>query len=79
MSQDEFSELKANVLGLSIPAKFCGDPGTPAKGKREGRSLIYKSEVTFSCSAPYVLVGSTTRICQDDSTWSGSQPRCIGR
>uniref|UniRef100_A0A8C7GCM9 CUB and Sushi multiple domains 3 n=1 Tax=Oncorhynchus kisutch TaxID=8019 RepID=A0A8C7GCM9_ONCKI len=57
--------------------KFCGDPGTPAKGKREGRSLIYKSEVTFSCSAPYVLVGSTTRICQDDSTWSGSQPRCI--
>uniref|UniRef100_A0A674D7B9 CUB and Sushi multiple domains 3 n=1 Tax=Salmo trutta TaxID=8032 RepID=A0A674D7B9_SALTR len=57
--------------------RFCGDPGTPAKGKREGRSLIYKSEVTFSCSAPYVLVGSTARICQDDSTWSGSQPRCI--
>ncbi|XP_077382387.1 CUB and sushi domain-containing protein 3-like isoform X4 [Festucalex cinctus] len=57
--------------------KFCGDPGTPAKGWREGRSFIFKSEVTFSCSAPYVLVGSTTRMCQEDGTWSGSQPRCI--
>uniref|UniRef100_A0A3Q2Q9C4 CUB and Sushi multiple domains 3 n=1 Tax=Fundulus heteroclitus TaxID=8078 RepID=A0A3Q2Q9C4_FUNHE len=57
--------------------KFCGDPGVPSKGRRDGRSFIFKSEVTFSCSAPYVLVGSTTRICQEDGTWSGSQPRCI--
>ncbi|XP_037533201.1 CUB and sushi domain-containing protein 3 [Nematolebias whitei] len=57
--------------------KFCGDPGVPARGRREGRSFIFKSEVTFTCSAPYMLVGSATRLCQDDSTWSGSQPRCI--
>ncbi|XP_049586358.1 CUB and sushi domain-containing protein 3 isoform X1 [Syngnathus scovelli] len=57
--------------------KFCGDPGTPAKGRREGPSFIFKSEVTFSCIAPYVLVGSTRRVCREDGTWSGSQPRCI--
>uniref|UniRef100_M4AIH9 CUB and Sushi multiple domains 3 n=1 Tax=Xiphophorus maculatus TaxID=8083 RepID=M4AIH9_XIPMA len=57
--------------------KFCGDPGVPSRGRREGRSFIFKSEVAFSCSAPYVLVGATTRICQEDGTWSGSQPRCI--
>uniref|UniRef100_A0A6Q2YMZ5 CUB and Sushi multiple domains 3a n=1 Tax=Esox lucius TaxID=8010 RepID=A0A6Q2YMZ5_ESOLU len=57
--------------------KFCGDPGSPANGKREGLSFIYRSEVTFSCGAPYILVGPTTRVCQKDSTWSGSQPRCI--
>lgn len=50
----------------------------PSKGRREGHSLIFKSEVIFSCNAPYVLVGATTRICQEDGTWSGSQPRCIG-
>lgn len=50
----------------------------PARGQREGRSFIFKSEVTFSCSAPNVLVGSATRSCQQDGTWSGSQPRCIG-
>ncbi|KAG9345033.1 hypothetical protein JZ751_009574 [Albula glossodonta] len=57
--------------------KFCGDPGVPAQGVREGRSFIYQSEVSFSCGVPYVPVGSTTRICQADGTWSGTQPRCI--
>uniref|UniRef100_A0A3Q2YTB4 CUB and Sushi multiple domains 3 n=1 Tax=Hippocampus comes TaxID=109280 RepID=A0A3Q2YTB4_HIPCM len=57
--------------------KFCGDPGTPAQGLREGRSFIFKSEVTFNCIAPFIMVGSTTRLCQEDGTWSGSQPRCI--
>ncbi|TSK31354.1 CUB and sushi domain-containing protein 3 [Bagarius yarrelli] len=56
---------------------FCGDPGIPAHGFREGRSFIYQSEVSFSCSAAYIPVGSTTRICQADGTWSGFQPRCI--
>uniref|UniRef100_A0A8C6YAA3 CUB and Sushi multiple domains 3 n=1 Tax=Naja naja TaxID=35670 RepID=A0A8C6YAA3_NAJNA len=57
--------------------KFCGDPGIPAQGKREGKSFIYQSEVSFSCNLPFVLVGSSTRICQADGTWSGSSPRCI--
>ncbi|TSK20132.1 CUB and sushi domain-containing protein 3 [Bagarius yarrelli] len=61
---------------LCMP-KFCGDPGIPAQAKREGQSFIFKSEVLYSCSAPYVLVGSSTRVCQADGTWSGSQPRCI--
>ncbi|POI33747.1 hypothetical protein CIB84_002501 [Bambusicola thoracicus] len=57
--------------------KFCGDPGVPAQGKREGKSFIYQSEVSFICNLPFILVGSSTRICQADGTWSGSSPRCI--
>uniref|UniRef100_A0A8D0VCL2 CUB and Sushi multiple domains 3 n=1 Tax=Sus scrofa TaxID=9823 RepID=A0A8D0VCL2_PIG len=57
--------------------KFCGDPGIPAQGKREGKSFIYQSEVSFSCNSPFILVGSSTRICQADGTWSGSSPHCI--
>ncbi|XP_067832359.1 CUB and sushi domain-containing protein 3 [Heptranchias perlo] len=57
--------------------KFCGDPGVPAQGRREGKSFIYQSEVSFSCNSPLILVGSSTRMCQADGTWSGSQPRCI--
>ncbi|KAJ8267678.1 hypothetical protein COCON_G00128500 [Conger conger] len=57
--------------------KFCGDPGVPARGTREGRSFIYQSEVSFRCSPPYIPVGSTIRTCQTDGTWSGFQPRCI--
>ncbi|XP_072548530.1 CUB and sushi domain-containing protein 3 isoform X2 [Salminus brasiliensis] len=61
---------------LCMP-KFCGDPGLPPQAKREGQSFIFKSEVLYSCSAPYLLVGSSVRICQADGTWSGTQPRCI--
>uniref|UniRef100_A0AAY4CUY3 CUB and Sushi multiple domains 3a n=1 Tax=Denticeps clupeoides TaxID=299321 RepID=A0AAY4CUY3_9TELE len=57
--------------------KFCGDPGVPAHGSREGRSFIYQSEVSFTCSPPFIPVGSTTRICQADGSWTGFQPRCI--
>ncbi|KAJ8415730.1 hypothetical protein AAFF_G00402870 [Aldrovandia affinis] len=35
--------------------KFCGDPGIPAQGVREGRSFIYQSEVSFGCSTPSQL------------------------
>lgn len=73
--------LNSSVLKTCLhrfAARFCGDPGTPAQAKREGQSFIFKSEVFYSCSAPYVLVGSSTRVCQAEGTWSGSPPRCIG-
>ncbi|XP_061670636.1 CUB and sushi domain-containing protein 3 isoform X2 [Syngnathoides biaculeatus] len=66
----------SGMLPQCLP-RFCGDPGTPAGGSREGRSFIYQSEVTFSCAPPLLLVGTTTRLCQSDGSWSGSQPRCI--
>ncbi|KAG7279981.1 hypothetical protein CRUP_025233 [Coryphaenoides rupestris] len=62
---------------VSYSSKFCGDPGTPVGGFREGRSFIYQSEVSFSCAPPLLLVGPTTRLCERDGSWGGTQPRCI--
>ncbi|XP_075718053.1 CUB and sushi domain-containing protein 1 [Rhinoderma darwinii] len=56
---------------------FCGDPGTPAEGRLFGRSFTYKSEVSYQCRPPFVLVGSSRRICQSEGTWNGIQPTCI--
>lgn len=64
---------------FAFTAKFCGDPGTPVGGFREGRSFIFQSEVSFSCSPPLILVGTATRLCESDGNWSGTQPRCIGK
>uniref|UniRef100_A0AAQ4P1M7 CUB and Sushi multiple domains 3a n=1 Tax=Gasterosteus aculeatus aculeatus TaxID=481459 RepID=A0AAQ4P1M7_GASAC len=66
----------SGMLPQCLP-KFCGDPGNPAGGFREGRSFIYQSEVSFSCAPPLVLVGTATRLCENDGTWSGTHPRCI--
>ncbi|XP_067840108.1 CUB and sushi domain-containing protein 1-like [Heptranchias perlo] len=56
---------------------FCGDPGTPVEGRIEGRTFTYKSEVSFHCRTPFLLVGSSRRFCQADGFWSGLQPSCI--
>uniref|UniRef100_A0A6Q2YHZ2 CUB and Sushi multiple domains 1 n=1 Tax=Esox lucius TaxID=8010 RepID=A0A6Q2YHZ2_ESOLU len=56
---------------------LCGDPGTPAEGFAEGKQFTYRSEVTFHCREPNILVGSSRRTCQVDGSWSGIQPSCI--
>uniref|UniRef100_A0A3Q2QXN5 CUB and Sushi multiple domains 1 n=1 Tax=Fundulus heteroclitus TaxID=8078 RepID=A0A3Q2QXN5_FUNHE len=63
---------------------LCGDPGSPGGGFREGNFFSYGSVfkslgalVMFYCHAPYVLVGSASRLCQADGLWSGQQPTCI--
>eukprot|EP00063_Salmo_salar_P060825 XP_014035660.1 PREDICTED: CUB and sushi domain-containing protein 1-like isoform X3 [Salmo salar] len=56
---------------------LCGDPGTPAEGYAEGKQFTYRSEVTFYCRDPNILVGSSRRVCQVDGTWSGIHPSCI--
>ncbi|XP_047200285.1 CUB and sushi domain-containing protein 3 [Hippoglossus stenolepis] len=66
----------SGMLPQCLP-KFCGDPGTPVGGFREGRSFIYQSEVSFTCAPPLILVGTATRLCESDGAWSGTQPRCI--
>uniref|UniRef100_A0A3B4YUQ9 CUB and Sushi multiple domains 1 n=1 Tax=Seriola lalandi dorsalis TaxID=1841481 RepID=A0A3B4YUQ9_SERLL len=56
---------------------LCGDPGSPGGGFREGNIFSYRSEVRFYCHAPYLLVGSASRVCEADGIWSGQQPACI--
>ena len=38
----------------------------------------YNSVVSYACNSGFRLVGSATRTCQADGTWSGEHPRCIG-
>lgn len=71
--------LWTRLCPFAVAAVFCGDPGTPAQGRREDRGFTYRSSVSFSCLAPLVLVGSARRFCQSDGTWSGTQPSCIGK
>ncbi|XP_062981165.1 CUB and sushi domain-containing protein 1 [Elgaria multicarinata webbii] len=56
---------------------FCGEPGIPAEGRLNGKSFTYRSEVSFQCRPPLILIGSSRRICQADGSWSGIQPTCI--
>jgi hypothetical protein len=71
-------DLINGLCALFRLAVLCGDPGTPAEGYTEGKQFTYRSEVTFYCRDPNILVGSSRRVCQIDGTWSGIHPSCIG-
>ena len=54
----------------------CGDPGTPANGKRSIISTILDSVVNYTCNKGFTLVGSATRTCQPNEEWNGDLPVC---
>ncbi|XP_047218456.1 CUB and sushi domain-containing protein 1-like [Girardinichthys multiradiatus] len=57
----------------------CGDPGVPPNAIVSGtHSWTYGSVLQYSCLPGGVLVGNSTRYCQEDGTWSGAPPYCAG-
>ncbi|XP_030270316.1 CUB and sushi domain-containing protein 1-like isoform X1 [Sparus aurata] len=56
----------------------CRDPGTPAYGiPVMAQGFQVGSKISFKCRKNYHILGSTTRTCLENLTWSGTQPECI--
>eukprot|EP00058_Branchiostoma_floridae_P019749 XP_002605239.1 hypothetical protein BRAFLDRAFT_92287 [Branchiostoma floridae] len=56
-------------------ATRCPKLTPPANGAMTG-STSYGDVVIFACNPGYKLVGTSTRTCQSDGTWSGGSPTC---
>ncbi|XP_023790707.1 fibulin-7-like [Cyanistes caeruleus] len=56
--------------------EMCPQLAVPLNGRMLGRSLRVGHEVHFVCDAGFQLVGSETRACRQNRTWSGTQPFC---
>ncbi|NP_444401.2 CUB and sushi domain-containing protein 1 precursor [Mus musculus] len=78
------SALTCMASGLwdrSLPkclAISCGHPGVPANAVLTGELFTYGATVQYSCKGGQILTGNSTRVCQEDSHWSGSLPHCSG-
>ncbi|KAI1894595.1 hypothetical protein AGOR_G00117390 [Albula goreensis] len=56
----------------------CRDPGTPAYGiPLQAQGYEVGNKIFFKCRKNYHILGSTTRTCLENLTWSGIQPECI--
>uniref|UniRef100_A0AAY4DQP8 CUB and Sushi multiple domains 2 n=1 Tax=Denticeps clupeoides TaxID=299321 RepID=A0AAY4DQP8_9TELE len=58
----------------------CVDPGTPLFGNQNntlGYQVKIGSTVLYTCRKGYLLLGSISRTCLPNLTWSGIQPECI--
>ncbi|KAM6977905.1 CUB and sushi domain-containing protein 1-like [Aplochiton taeniatus] len=56
----------------------CRDPGTPAYGIPVlAQGFEVGSKVSFRCRKNFHILGSSTRTCLDNLTWSGTEPQCV--
>ena len=42
-----------------------------------GGSVPYPDTVNYTCNSGFNIIGETTRNCQSDGSWSGTDPTCI--
>ncbi|XP_010790029.1 fibulin-7-like, partial [Notothenia coriiceps] len=54
----------------------CPSLEAPAHGTKFGSKYFVGHEVHFTCSQGYRLVGSATRACRDNGTWTGISAIC---
>ena len=65
---------------------MCLEPTAPLNGNMvlSSQQLGVGTTATYSCDRGYVLVGETTRTCEDTNgntigVWNGSMPICEGK
>ncbi|ELT88666.1 hypothetical protein CAPTEDRAFT_119142, partial [Capitella teleta] len=54
----------------------CPSLTNPDGGSVSAAATQYQSVATYSCSVGFFMQGSTTRTCQANGQWSGSNPTC---
>ncbi|KAG8147564.1 hypothetical protein E2320_022994 [Naja naja] len=59
------------------PVVSCGWLAPPANGEKIGVDYLRGSLILFRCHPGYSLVGSASRLCQNDGTWSETAPSCL--
>ena len=64
---------------LPLTAVDCGNLTHPAIGQVDHTAgTTFGQTATYSCNTGYNLVGDSTRTCQAEGIWSGSEPTCEG-
>lgn len=59
-------------------AAACPALQAPADGRKFGTKYLVDHEVHFACDPGFQLLGSSTRICQANGSWTGQEARCAG-
>uniref|UniRef100_A0A8C8SUF0 Fibulin 7 n=1 Tax=Pelusios castaneus TaxID=367368 RepID=A0A8C8SUF0_9SAUR len=54
----------------------CPALDAPKDGRRFGTKYFVDHEVHFTCEPGFQLLGSSTRVCQANGSWTGDAPQC---
>nr|XP_013813007.1 PREDICTED: fibulin-7 isoform X2 [Apteryx mantelli mantelli] len=63
---------------LDPPAVSCPALQAPVDGQKFGTKYLVDHEIHFTCNPGFELLGSSTRMCQANGSWTGEEPQCKG-
>ena len=63
-------------LIVGILTGDCGATHAPANARTSTSGTTVGHTVTYRCNPGYRIMGTSTRTCQSNGQWSGSQPSC---
>ncbi len=62
---------------IFFTAVNCGALTDPMNGAVDTPSgTTFMNTATYTCDPGYTVMGTTSRICQDNAMWSSSAPTC---
>ncbi|XP_063128088.1 C4b-binding protein alpha chain isoform X2 [Rattus norvegicus] len=68
-------------INIACVKKSCRNPGDLQNGKVEVKTdFLFGSQIEFSCSEGYILIGSSTSYCEIQGkgvSWSDPLPECL--
>jgi hypothetical protein len=82
LSGSTFSQCTADGTFRPAPPACDPDPcadtlSAPSNGTVDRTTGATGDVATYACNAGYTLVGTSTRACLADGTWSGATPSCM--
>ena len=64
---------------IMFVAVDCGDLMEPANGAVNlSEGSLVGADATYTCDPSFRLIGTTSRTCQQNGSWSGEAPVCEG-
>ncbi|XP_078580606.1 uncharacterized protein LOC144864418 isoform X3 [Branchiostoma floridae x Branchiostoma japonicum] len=69
-------DIGGQLEELVCDATYCGDPGAPINGFRNG-NFFEGGTVTWGCFNGFNLVGALTAVCFGNGSWSEPVPECM--
>ena len=68
--------MNQHSINFVFTARDCGALMPPTDGSVEHPTTTFMSTATYSCNSGFTVEGDSTRTCQANGTWSGSDPTC---
>ena len=75
-SIERYYRIQSSTISFFFAVGDCGSLSDPTNGQVNFTATTEGSVATYTCGTGYDPVGDTTRTCQSDEQWSGSEPVC---